>query len=208
MKKDDLLQLMAFADGELTGEEREAMAKRVDEDPAAAELVSQLGSLGDLFRESHEEGLGAKAASFDAVDAIMARVASEEPDRPSMSPSQPVAKVASLEEARRRRMGVAAGVAAALALAAGFIFLARNPEDRGPSAEVSPVSPVVAPAEAPSEKAAPPVLVASADPVPAGPDVEVHAVESPGHSVSVLYLPNANEVSTSVVVWIDETGEK
>jgi hypothetical protein len=38
--------------------------------------------------------------------------------------------------------------------------------------------------------------------------VEVQAFESPGHSVSVFYLPSANELSTSVTVWVDESGEK
>ena len=34
------------------------------------------------------------------------------------------------------------------------------------------------------------------------------AIESAGKSVSVFYLPTSNELSTSVVVWVDETGEK
>ena len=41
-----------------------------------------------------------------------------------------------------------------------------------------------------------------------GAGVDVSTVNSPGNSVSVFYLPTANELSTSVVVWVDETGEK
>jgi hypothetical protein len=41
-----------------------------------------------------------------------------------------------------------------------------------------------------------------------GPGVEVEAVESPGNSVSVFYLPGASDLQANVVVWVDETGEK
>ena len=64
-----------------------------------------------------------------------------------------------------------------------------------------------------------PVHVTTAQPAPEatvasnvssgnGAGVDVSTVNSPGSSVSVFYLPTANELSTSVVVWVDETGEK
>jgi negative regulator of sigma E activity len=211
VNKAELLQLMAYADGELSDEERDEIARLVDADETAGQVAEQMGTLGDVIRAVHADRTSSKAvATFDIADAVMADVADVEPERPSMSPSQPVAKVHSLEDARRRRVGLAAGVAAALALAAGFIVMARNGDERTVAeVPVTPVTPVT-PSAAPSPEPAPPVQVASADPVPAqgGPGVEVDAIESPGHSVSVFYLPNANEVSTSVVVWIDETGEK
>ena len=40
------------------------------------------------------------------------------------------------------------------------------------------------------------------------PTVEVETVESPGQSVKVFYGPAANELTTSVVIWVDDTGEK
>ena len=46
------------------------------------------------------------------------------------------------------------------------------------------------------------------DPPPASVTKSGVAIESAGKSVSVFYLPTANELSTSVVVWVDETGEK
>ncbi|MCA9585675.1 MAG: hypothetical protein KC657_09985 [Myxococcales bacterium] len=212
MNKAELLQLMAYADGELSDKERDEIARLVDSDEEAGRVAEQMGALGDVIRAVHADRTSSKAvATFDIADAVMAGVADIEPERPSMSPSQPVAKVHSLEDVRRRRMGLAAGVAAALALAAGFIVMARNGDDRTvaevPVSPVTPVTPVTPPSATPAPE---PVQVASADPLPAqgGPGVEVDAIESPGHSVSVFYLPNANEVSTSVVVWIDETGEK
>jgi hypothetical protein len=81
---------------------------------------------------------------------------------------------------------IGAGIVAAIALAASIFVFAQHHGEETPMA-VAP-TPAVQPANA----------------VP-GTGV---AIESAGKSVSVFYLPTANELSTSVVVWVDETGEK
>lgn len=45
-------------------------------------------------------------------------------------------------------------------------------------------------------------------PIATGPGVEVDLHETPGQSVSVFYLPSETNMTTSVVVWVDETGAK
>lgn len=127
--------------------------------------------------------LGHEPKDVDLTDAIMKKVDAE-----------PNAKVASLDAARaKKNRNVGVAVVAALALAAS-VFVMTRPKEEVP----------IAKGPTPVETVAPTNNVNAS----ASPGVEVEAVESPGHSVSVFYLPSANELSTSVVVWVDETGEK
>jgi anti-sigma factor RsiW len=178
---------MAYADGELEGKEREEVEALLAKDREALLFVSQVGGLGGVVEALHEDARGKAIASFDVADAVMAKIADE--PKPTKAASTP--SVSSLDEARARRASrvkIGAGVVAALALAASIFVVARNKET--PMA-TSPV---------PS-----PTTVASSE----GPGVTVEAVEGAGQSVSVYYLPSSNELSTtSVVVWVDETGEK
>lgn len=183
-----LMKLMAYADGELEGEELAEVEKLLASDADAASTVAQMGALGDFVRLEHERAVAPRVANVDLTDAIMKACEKEE-----IAPHTPVrGTVTSLSEARARRRKIGGAIVAALAVAASVFALTRQKEE-APLAQAP-----VAPAASPSA-----VAVASN-----GPGVEVEAVESAGHSVSVFYLPSANELSTSVVVWVDETGDK
>jgi len=80
---------------------------------------------------------------------------------------------------RRSRTKTAAVVIGVLALAAGTVFYSR-------------------PKETPLAKAPAPVAE------PALPGVVVEPIESPGQSVKVIYGPGTNEMTTSVIIWVDE----
>lgn len=179
-----LQQLMAYADGELSGTDRIEVEALLSESHDAREFLAQLGHLGGLVRDGWQERPEVKkVASFDIADDIMKAVAAEAPKPKG---------VTSLEEARAKKKKsspvVTGGIVVAfLAAAAAVALVARSPSEL-------PV------AKAPVQATAPAA--------PAGPGVEVEAVGAPGSSVSVYQLPGASELSTSVVVWVEEQGEK
>lgn len=198
LSSETMMKLMAYADGELDGSERAEAEALVARDPQAAEFVASLGALGDVVRAGHEDRV-ASIESFDVADAVLAKIEGQRPADPPKSRS--AGDLVSLEAARERRaqrMKIGAGVVAALAAAAAVVLVARGPSEQ-PMAKAPP---------APAEPSADPGTSAAPAPSLASAGVEVDAVESPGHSVSVFYLPTANELSTSVVVWVDETGEQ
>lgn len=187
LEMDRMTKLMAYADGELEGDERLEVEKLIATDADAARFVHELGTLGDYVRLGHEDAVAPAIAKVDLTSAIMDAVAQEKiaPHAPKPAPN-----VTSLDEARARRRKIGTAVVAALALAASVFVMTRQKTE-------APLAKAPATAE-------PSAVVASTG----GAGVEVEAVESQGHSVSVFYLPSANELSTSVVVWVDETGEK
>jgi anti-sigma factor RsiW len=180
-----MLKLMAYADGELEGAELAEVEAWIATDPDAARFVNQFASLGELVSVGHAASADASAvAAFDVADAVMAKVVGAAASKP--------AEVVSLSAARARRQKsfkVGGAVLAALALAASVLVMARDREDvpmaRLPNAVTEP---------APSATS--------------GSGVDVEVVETPGHSVSVVYLPSENSLTTSVLVWVDETGDK
>ena len=197
-------KLMAYADGELEGAELEEIDAVLARDPDAAQLVSELGELGALVREGHAARDGEAIAAFSIADDVISAVADIEPD----APSRRVSIVTSLDAARAKRaqrLRVGAGVVGVLALAAA-VFLVARPKGEEPLAQrpVAP-SPSAPSPSAPSPGTPSPSAVLASD---MGPAVQVEAVESAGQSVSVFYFPSESELSTSVVVWVDETGEK
>jgi anti-sigma factor RsiW len=196
LSSDTMMKLMAYADGELEGAELVEAQKLLASDPDSVRFVEQIAGLGEIVTRGYDAGAGTTTAKFDVADAVMSRVA------PVMNGTHAThakndANVSSLAAARAKRgssMKVGAGIAAALALAASVFLFAQHRSDEAPMASaVAPVS--VAPANG---------VVATNG----GTGVSVSTVNSPGEAVSVFYLPTANELSTSVVVWVDETGEK
>jgi anti-sigma factor RsiW len=191
LSSEHMLVLMAYADGELEGAERAEAERLLATEADAARFVAQVGGLGDLVQLGHDERSAKTIATFDVADAVMSRVS-----------SAGAVGVTSLAEAREKRasskrgggsrLKIGAGIAAALALAASVLVFAQHRDEETPMARSSPA--VQAPG-APAQAGG-------------GTGVEVSTVNSPGNSVSVFYLPSANELSTSVVVWVDETGEK
>jgi anti-sigma factor RsiW len=202
---DRMMKLMAYADGELDGVEKAEVEKLVESNEEAARIVNAMLGLGDYVRAGHESSDAKTIAKVDLTDAIMKKVADEKPD------TKPDTNVRSLDAARGERdkkRNVGVGIVAALALAASVFFVMQNKPDEKPMAS----KPVVVPTQTQAVPVPTPNQMASND-VPSvnastSAGVEVEAVQSPGHSVSVFYLPTANELSTSVTVWVDETAEK
>ncbi len=183
LSSETMMKLMAYADGELEGSERDEVEALIAKDREALLFVSQVAGLGNVVEALHQDSAEKKIAKFDVADAIMAKVGHERAEKASVS---------SLDEMRARRasrMKIGGGIVAALALAASVFLVARNKETPMATAPVSPAPTTVATSE--------------------GPGVTVEAAFGTGQSVSVYYLPSSNELSTtSVVVWVDETGEK
>ncbi|AKU98071.1 hypothetical protein AKJ09_04735 [Labilithrix luteola] len=188
LSSDNMLKLMAYADGELAGDDLTEVEKLLATDADAVRFVNDIANLGDFVQEGHATRAGGAIASFDIADAVMAKIAAEPKAAPAVKAEPAAVTSLAAERAKRsRRTQIAGGVAAALALAAALFLVARPQE--------TPMAPA-------------PVAVNASEPSNAPVEVDVTATDTPGQSVSVFYLPAANEVTTSVVVWVDETGAK
>ena len=194
LSSENMMKLMAYADGELEGADLEEAQRLLATDPDSVRFVEQIAGLGQVVARGYEEGTGKTVARFDVADSVMALTKGE-------------SNVRSLESARAKRsnsMKVGAGIAAALALAASLFLFAQHRTDEAPMASNNN-APAAQVGQAGQGGAANPTVAAVST---SGTGVSVSTVNSPGNAVSVFYLPMANELSTSVVVWVDETGEK
>lgn len=195
LSSETMMKLMAYADGELEGAERAEAEKLLATDPDSVRFVEQLGGLGELVELGYAAKSGKAVATFDVAEAVMSLA----------KPAAKTASVSSLAAAREKKGGrgakVGVAIVAVLALAASVFLVAQHRTDETPMAK----GPVVQPA---TPQPAPEATVASNASSNSGAGVDVSTVNSPGSSVSVFYLPTANELSTSIVVWVDETGEK
>jgi len=219
LSSEQRIKLMSYVDGEVDSAGLIEVEKLLATSSEAYRFVEQVADLGDLVEEGHAARLTTFAAAFDVADAVMARVEKgESAETVAKAPAAPAAGApVRLEAARaasaarnaphgegghggsisRQRMKMGGAIAAALALAAA-VFVYARPEE-------APMGKAPVAINGPSQPSQP------ASPSPAGTSgtgVDVSTVESPGQNVSVFYLPSANELTTSVVVWVDETGEK
>jgi anti-sigma factor RsiW len=209
LSSENMMKLMAYADGELEGDERKEAEKLLATDPDSMRFVEQIGGLGDLVELGHEDRSAKSIAKFDIADAVMA-LAKDTP-KDAAEKSSNVSSLAAAREKRAERaerasgkgssLKIGAGIVAALALAASIFLVAQHRTDETPMAK----GPSAPPVQANQPVQANPASTVATN-SPGG--VDVSTVNSPGNSVSVFYLPTANELSTSVVVWVDETGEK
>lgn len=211
LSSENMMKLMAYADGELEGDQAKEAEKLLATDPESLRFVENIAGLGNIVAMGHGARSGKAIAKFDIADEVMDAVKAD-----TLGVKTEPARVVSMSAAREKRANaeagksvqkksgngassplirVAGGIAAALALAASVFVFTQNRNDETPMAK----APVATPAlQSPD---------LSAETVGAG--VDVHTVNSPGNSVSVFYLPNtANEMASSLVVWVDETGEK
>jgi len=181
------MKLMAYADGELEGEELAEVEKWLEEDARSTLFANDLAELGDLLKLGHAKAHPA-IAGLDIADAVMAKIAQEEEKPANVIPLKPRAAPAK----KRNTVG---WVVAGLALAASVFFVTRSKhEDEAPMARTT--SPLVQPVQNAAANAAAAVK-GSVD------------VESAGNSVSVIYVPDEKNVgSTTTVVWVDESGGK
>jgi hypothetical protein len=213
--RETLMELMAFADGELKGADRARVEALVAESEEARRVVESIRAraLGEWLEA--EMGERAERAG-SVVDAVMGRIAGDPtPERSEGAAAHlGVVRMDAARPKRRARVQLAAGVVAVAALAAGVLLYVRSDKttqeiDRNPIASVVPPPPATTSA-APT---APPAMVASAVPVApqgAATNVEVDEVESSrSRGVSVFEIPMggaaaANAGQSSVVIWIDD----
>jgi hypothetical protein len=227
LSQDTMMELMAYADGELEGEALARTEALVQSSEEARRIVDAMTGLGDYVRQAGDEAVAARsdfAMADGIVDAVMHKLSSE--------PTAKLRRPTSIAAARQRRAGTVAAVVGLVALAAGAMMILRsNEQSKTEVALVGPARPAeIAPLETasrPGTLAAPGTsgALAQASPensgtapgAPAAPGsptsgVDVEQVESPSHQVSVFYLPAVaaaatNSNASSVVVWIgDDNG--
>ncbi len=196
LSRDTMLELMAYADGELEGKEKERVEALIAANEAARRVVEQMTGLGAEFQESYQ----APAASLSdgIAESVLSKIERDEaaPRKPSVRPP----KVVDLRDQREKRLKVGAAIVAAVALAAGIVLTTRHANENVQVAADKPPQLVrpPAPAPAPPPTPEPPQIAA------AGGDVE--QVDSK-HEVEVFYLPSSvGANASSVVVWIDDKG--
>jgi hypothetical protein len=202
LSKDELLNLMAYADGEVEGStlsEVEALVARNDD---AKRFLEQQGALRQWAVDSR--GWNASAGGADGIaNTVMARIA----EMGGVTVIALERERAKRERNRRRFVpfGALAAVAATFAL---LYFWSRGASDRPASVAVQERKTVdFASAPAAASPALPSAAaVASIDPSEE-PVIDIQAVESPQHQFSIFYVPGstgANAYASSVVVWIGE----
>lgn len=205
LSSENMRKLMAYADGELEGPESAAERKEAEKllagDPDSARFVENITGLGNIIAMGHGARSGTAIAKFDVADAVMQSIKAEKPASNVVSlASRPSAREKNEKsEKKGRGLQVAGGLAAVLALAASVFLFAEHRAEETPMAK--------APVARPQHPGQGPQTPDTSEPVGAG--VDVRTLNSPGNSVSVFYLPTtANEMASSLVVWVDETGEK
>ena len=128
------MKLMAYADGELEGEELAEVEKWLAEDAEASLFANNVAELGELLEMGHEP------IAFDIADSVMAKI--EEEPGAKVIPLKPRAAAA----APKKRSTVG-WVVAGLALAASVFFVTRSKhDDEAPLARTT--SPLVQPQSA------------------------------------------------------------
>ena len=203
LSHDQVLQLMAYADDELEGDERAAVEALIATDDDARCVVAAMSgsAVNEWVARVHEER--AVAAGADSIaDAVMARVASDG------GSSANVSSLAAMRERRARRMQTGGAIVAIAAIAAGvFFYVGSQP---GPTH--APGGPLASMAPSEPDTAQPPAASAEREQVAqaAGTGtVQVNDIDSPSHDVSVYEVPAAAAAANmnsaaSVIIWIGD----
>jgi hypothetical protein len=189
-----LLGLQAYLDGELGDAERDALDRRIAEEPALQEALAVLAERHALVHDALD--------TFPVPEDLASSIASFV-ERATVPPPANVRPLA-----RLRRFAPVAAALALPAAAAVFFVMRANPE--APHAlELPRVE------SAPSMQA---VLTEAEDmpegdesaPLNDGEGVDLDEVEASARSITVFTLPavSARVHGTSIVVWMDDDGEE
>ena len=120
LPKAKLVELMAYADGELDPHERAALEAELARSPEAVSVLESFRTMGDHLRSNH-------AVTPDLTGAIMGRLAHERP-----------APVLDLHAARARKVKLGAAVASFAAMAAAVsIYLGTHASSLAPQMATS-----------------------------------------------------------------------
>jgi negative regulator of sigma E activity len=183
-----LEKLMAYADGELEGDERSQIEALVQSNPEAARVLEELSVLGECIRivaETHPVALPEGIA-----DAVIARIHADAAPAAGAS-----GRVIELAARRRRTYALVAGLVAA---AAAVVFVARVSNDEPVAQSPHAVPTAAAPAAPLPIRPAPSAALALA------PSASAES-ETPGApSVSVILVPREGETASSIVIWLGE----
>ena len=211
LSHETLLELMAYADGELEGGDRARVEALLGQSAEARQVVAGISgaesaAVGHWLRNSQEQK--ATAAGIDALaNSVMAQVGG----------------VVRSNAARTRRRAIAkigGGIAAALAMAASVILLlghrppvgaagheplARQTESARPSSDPATNAPGADPALSTNDETA-----SETAPAAAGLPPEVNVESTTSHDVSVFVIPAVAGAAAnvggaaSVIVWISD----
>jgi anti-sigma factor RsiW len=192
LSAETMLELMAYADGELEGDDLARIETLLASDPDAERVVSSMQTLGDCVRVTEGERRIPKIVDRIADD-VMSKIEAEKARR-AVVPLAP-------RPIRVRNAIVAGSISAAIAIAAGWAMFVRPADDLPTPVAVAPkVAPKVVPTAAPVV-------------TPDGTGVDLDQVESPAGQVSVFYVPAvaaggmADENVSSVVLWLGDDGK-
>lgn len=183
LNEQQVLDVMAYADGELAGDDEARVETFLEGSADARELLASFGAIGEGVRTAV-----APPEGVDVVAAVMARVVPNDLDR------------ARIKRVGRTRMVV---VGASLLAVAAAVVLYINQNADAPTARDQPrVQPQIVQVPAPSDTAPAPGPLA----LSTAHGVQVDSVDT-ATQVSVFYVPANDEPSEngqSVVVWIDD----
>jgi anti-sigma factor RsiW len=164
------MKLMAYADGELEGEELAEVEKWLAEDANAIRFATDVAKLGDLVKLGHPK------RELDIADAVMAQL--EEKPAAKVVPLQPRAG------AREKKRNTVGWVVAGLALAASVFFVTRSKQD-----DEAPLARTTSPLAQPQHAAA--AVTGSVDVESAGNSVSVIYVpdeKNVGSTTTVVWV--------------------
>jgi anti-sigma factor RsiW len=209
LSKNELLYLMAYADGEVDDDELSEVEALIAKSDEARRILEQQAALRQWVVDAGDTS-ATRGRAQGIADVVMATI-DEQGGAKLITLERERAKRA-LNQQRIKEFGALLAVAAAVLL----FFLWPSSPEQGPVAQESTKaaagpSSAAQPAVTPAAPAAPaaaqdtPSAVASAE--AEVPSIDVQAVESPEHQFSIFYVPGAtgaNASASSVVVWIGE----
>lgn len=194
------LELLAYLDGELEGEQLAAFEARLSSDRELAARVKALSAIGDFVRGDASRIYG-NAKVDGIVDDVMARVnrgeAAPEPKLADVIPLSQVAPLTSRADRAKKNTVIWVAFGAVAAAAAALIVWTGAHEVKSP---LPVASTSVAPPETVAVKIVPPPPSNPPAPVPeSAATVEVEDLEV-GSGATVIYT--RGEEGSSPVVWI------
>jgi anti-sigma factor RsiW len=169
-----MLDVMAYADGELSGADAARVEALLEKNDEARELALSMSAIGDVVRD-HEA-----KREIDIADQVMSRV-----DKSSTTPPTDIER-ARLKRASRVRIGVA--IATITALAAGVFIYKRSTEDDSAKSR-----PIMKAPTAVVQNTTPPTTGVSVEKVDTNQSVSVFYVDD-----------ETNKAPPTTVVWIDD----
>lgn len=201
LSEQTILDLMAYADGQLDGGSAKRIEKLVARDEEARKVLESMQTLTECIQIVEADRSETHVDVDGIVDSVMKTIS-----------TLPIP----VDEERPRKLlrgGIAGTVSFLVAIAAGWALF-------GPPNQI-PTQEQIAAAEFVRASRNPPVVTATPEPVAPPPaavanedhevkrgGVELDHVESPSHEVSVFYVPalavSEENTSTSVVVWIGD----